>query len=399
MAILTDRSSYPDVPIPTGRDQEEGGNPDRHRPPLDPEALLVTLGDSDLDSLVRTRGTVVGYGIGGVFRALFAQMDDHHVETDAMTEVGEEPEQDPPVRPEPVGPTDPPIDVNVKASERLHKHMERFLSSYEAREFASTCTATQLAQATAYPIAVAAMGERRGWCTAEQRGAWVSRAARAFLKDDGYHWREALLTSVRRRYEAERQSETFEQAIGDGQLWLALLVAWDMLPDTSTEERLQQMTLFRDFVSRRELLGSAEEGRLAHLFSAYFRGDVIEAARSRAMRLGRTLRDLERSLTESHEQLLGAQALMGLEHRADELVWSPSGGWGITKEDQRARNVAVYVAKGDDVRTFRAEGWFVNVSRLGEVPGVPDELVAEVAALVQVLENVDARRARDGTSR
>ena len=348
---------------------------------------------------MRTRGTVVGYGIGGVFRALFAQMDDHHVETDVMTEVGEEPEQDPPVRPEPVGPTDPPIDVNVKASERLHKHMERFLSSYEAREFASTCTATQLAQATAYPIAVAAMGERRGWCTAEQRGAWVSRAARAFLKDDGYHWREALLTSVRRRYEAERQSETFEQAIGDGQLWLALLVAWDMLPDTSIEQRLQQMTLFRDFVSRRELLGSGEEGRLAHLFSAYFRGDVIEAARSRAMRLGRTLRDLERSLTESHEQLLGAQALMGLEHRADELVWSPSGGWGITKEDQRGRNVAVYVARGGDVRTFRAEGWFVNVSRLGEVPGVPDELVAEVAAFVQVLENVDARRAGDGTSR
>ena len=399
MAILTDRSSYPDVPIPTGRDQEEGGKTTELRPPLDPEALLVTLGESDFDLLVRPRGAVVGYGIGGVFRALFAQMDDHHVETDVMPEVGEEAKQDPSVRPEPVGPTDPPVDVDVKASERLHNHMERFLSSYEAQEFASTCTATQLAQATAYPIAVAAMGERRGWGTAEQRGEWVSRTARAFLKDDGYHRREALLTSVRRRYEAERQSETFEQAIGDGQLWLALLVAWNMLPDTTTEERLQQLTLFRDFVSRRELLGSAEEGRLAHLFIAYFRGDVIEAARSRAMRLGRTLRHLERSLGESHEQLLGAQTSMALEHRADELVWSPPGGWGIVKENQHDGKVQVYVAKGDDVRTFRAEGWFVNISRLGETPRVQDELVAEVDAFVQVLENVDARRAGDGTSR
>ena len=399
MAILTDRSSYPDVSIPKGRDQGEGGKTGEHRPPLDPEALLVTLGDSDLDPLVRSRGTVVGYGIGGVFHALFAQMNDHHVETDIMTEVGEEPEQDPPVRPEPVGPTDPSIDVNVKASERLHRHMERFLSSYEAREFASTCTATQLAQATAYPIVIAAMGERRGWCTDTQRRVWVSRTARAFLKDDRFNRREALVTSVRRRYAAELHAETFDRAIGDGRLWLALLAAWNMLPDTTAEERLQQMTLFRDFVSRRELLGSADEGRLADLFGAYFSGDAIEAARSRAMRLGRTLRDLERSLGESRKQLLEAQESMGLEHRADELVWSPSGGWGITKEDQRGRNVAVYVAKGDDVRKFRAKGWFVNVSQLGEVPGVPDELVAEVAAFEQVFEKLHARKAGDGASR
>ena len=399
MAILTDRSSYPDISIPTGRDQGEGEKTGEHRPPLDPEALLVTLGDSDLDPLARPRGTVVGYGIGGVLRALFAQMNDHHIETDVMTEVGEEPERDAPVQPEPVGATDPPIDVDVKASERLQRLMERFLSRYEAAEFAPTCTATQLAQATAYPIVIAAMGERRGWCTDTQRRVWVSRTARAFLKDDRYNRREALVTSVRRRYAAELHAETFDRAIGDGRLWLALLAAWNMLPDTTAEERLQQMTLFRDFVSRRELLGSADEGRLADLFGAYFSGDAIEAARSRAMRLGRTLRDLERSLGESHEQLLRAQSLMGLEHRADELVWSPAGGWGITKEDQRGRNVAVYVVKGDDVRTFRAKGWFVNVSRLGEVPGVPDEVAAEVAAFVQVLENVDARRARDGTSR
>ena len=195
---------------------------------------------------------------------------------------------------------------------------------------------------------------------------------------------------MRRRYAAERRAGAFDRAIGDGQLWLVLLAAWNMLPDATIEDRLQQVTLFRDFVSRRELLGSVEEGRLADLFGTYFAGDVIDAARSRAMHLGRTLRDLEQSLGESHDELLWAQAATGVEHRADDLVWSPTGGWGIAKEDQHGRNVAVYVAKGDDVRKFRAEGWFVNVSQLVAMPGVPEELWAEVVAFVQVLENVDA---------
>ena len=73
---------------------------------------------------------------------------------------------------------------------------------------------------------------------------------------------------------------------------------------------------------------------------------------------------------------------MKLEHREGELVWSPKGGWGITREDQHDGKVNVYVAKGDDVRPFRAEGWFVNVSRLPATPQVADDLAAEVVAFV-----------------
>lgn len=397
-AILTDRSSYPDIPIPTRAKQKEDTKTPVV-PPLDPEALLISLGESDRDSFARPRGIVVGHGIGGVFRALFARMDEQHVEADVIAAIGQDPDDvEKPAGPRGSNGDDPPVDVHAKASERLQRLMERFLDSYEAPEFATTCTATQLAQATAYPIVIAAMGQRRGWCTVTQRRAWVSRTARAFLKDDRYNQRDALVASVGRRYAAEQQGETFERAIGDGQLWLALLAAWNMLPDKTTEERLQQMTLFRDFVFRRELLGSAEEGRIAELFRAYFAGDVIEAARSRAMRLGRTLRDLEHSLGESHDQLLQAQAAVTLEHKEAELVWSPKGGWGITKADQRDGKVDVYVAKADDVRTFQAEGWFVNVSRLGKIQGVPDDLVAAVGGLEQVLES-DAGGVGDRNSR
>ena len=397
MAILTDSSSYPDVSAFTRGPSGTKKRKDERRPPLDPEALLVSLRDVGLDSIIRTRGTVGDYGISGVFRALFAQMDDENAETKVKDEVGEGSDPDPFGQSRTVVTKDPPVDVNVKASEVLQKHMERFLSIYKAREFATACTATQLAQATAYPIAVAVMGERRGWCTNEQRRSWVSRTVQALLKDDRFNQREALLTSVGRRYADGGHNEAFDREIGDGRLWLALLVAWDLLPGATTEERLQQVTLFRDFVSRRELLESTEESRLIGLFRAYSMPDAIEAACSRAMRLGRATRDLECSLGRSYEQVLRAQSSMELEYQAGELVWSPKGGWGITKEDQQGQNVDVYVAKGDDVRTFLAQGWFVNVSRLSEVPGVPAELVAEVAGFLHVLKNVDRGRVRDGT--
>ena len=387
MAILTDSSSYPDASTFVRRASVKKEGKGEHRPPLDPEALLVSLGDSDPDSLAQP-GTIGDYGISGVFRALFAQMDDHTAEVAVIDEPGEEPEHDPPDRKESVVPERPPVDVDGKASRLLQNHMDRFLNKYEAPEFPAACTATQLAQATAYPIAVAVMGEQRGWCTDEQRRSWVSRTVRALLKDDRFHQREALLTSVGRRFADENQSEAFERAIGDGQLWLSLLVAWDMLPEATTKQRLQNVTLFRDYVSRRELLGSADKSRLTGLFSAYSAPDLIEAARLRAIREGMALRKIERSLGRSYEHLREAQASMKLEHHAGEFVWSPMAGWGITEKDQQGGKVEVYVAKGDDVRKFKAHGWLVNMSQLSATPGVPADLAAGVDSFLQDLEHL-----------
>lgn len=392
MAILTDRSSYPDVSDFTRHPSGTKKRKDEHRPPLDPEALLVSLRDVGLDSIDWTRGTIGDHGINGVFRALFAQMDDDNAETEINDEIGERSDLNPYGQWRTVVMNDPPVDVNVKASEVLQKHMERFLSRYMAEEFAVACTATQLAQATAYPIAVAMMGERRGWCTNGQRRSWISRTVRTLLQNDRYNRREALLTSVGRRYSDGGHTEAFDREIGDGRLWLVLLLAWDMLSGTTADERLRQITLFRDFVSRRELLESTEESRLTGFFRAYSMPDAIEAACSRAIRHGRTIRNLECSLGQSYEQVKQAQSSIELKHQAGELVWSPKGGWGITKQDQQGQNVAVYVAMGDVVRPFRAKGWFVNVSRLSEAPGVPAKLVTEVTDFLQVLENLDRSR-------
>ena len=401
MALLTDSSSYSDVSRFTRSPSErKPGRVERHRP-LDPEALLVSLRDSYVSSSVRHRGTVSDDGIDGVFRALFAQMDDENAETHVMDEGGERPSPAPSDRIVTVVTKAPPIGVDQKASRILQNHMERFLGKYEAQEFATACTATQLAQAAAYPIATAVMGERRGWCTGEQRRGWVARTARVLLTDGHFDQREALLDAVGRRYADGGHTEAFAQEVGDGRLWLALLVALDMLSGGSTEERLQQLTLFRDFFSRRELLESARESRLIELFHSYSTPDAIEAAGSLAMRLDRSLRKLERSLKRSYEQIMVAQASM--EYDAGDLVWSPKAGWGIAKKRPQQGKVEVYVAKGNDARKFMTRrdskpyGWLVNVSKLATTAAAPPELVAQVDCFLRVLETEGQCRHRSNS--
>ena len=389
MAILTETSSYPDA-APSARLQyEKVGTNDDACVPLDPEALLVSLGDVDRFSDHRPQGISSDYHIGGVFRALFAQMAGDSSQADVMDDSDAEVSPSRVAQPSTVESQEPPMDVARKARDVLQRHMARFLHQLEAQEFADACTATQLAQAAGYAILVAAMGEQRSWCTDGQRHGWVTRSARALITDDRYSRREALLSVVGRRYEDSGRSREFDQAIGDGQLWLTLLCAWSMLPDASAEERLQQVTLWRDFVGRRELLGATERGRLDGLFRAYFAPDVIETARSRAERLGRRIRDIEGALERSYEDLKKAQASTRLSHRAGEVVWSPKGGWGITREDQEDDKVKVYVAMADDVRNFKASGWFVNVSRIGETAGASAELVASVEAFLRDIVKVD----------
>ena len=100
------------------------------------------------------------------------------------------------------------------------------------------------------------------------------------------------------------------------------------------------------------------------------------------------LRKIERSLGRSYEHLREAQASMKLEHHAGEFVWSPMGGWGFTENNQQGGKVEVYVAKGDDVRKFKAHGWLVNMSQLSATPGVPADLAAGVDSFLQDLEHL-----------
>ena len=117
MALRTDSSSYSDVSPFT--QSPSGKKPRRveRRPPLDPEALLVSLRVSYPNSLVRNHDIVSNNVIDGVFRALFGRVDDENSETQVMDEVGEGPSPAPSDRiVRVVTEEDPPNAVDLKSS-------------------------------------------------------------------------------------------------------------------------------------------------------------------------------------------------------------------------------------------------------------------------------------------
>jgi hypothetical protein len=385
--LLHDASAYPDHW--RSREKRKKETTDEERPPLDPAELLTSLGGANSERHPSTQASVAGGSVSGVFRALFARMDDVAAESEVIDEEDDgstetrDPKQ-PAVVPR-ASLKGNEVDADTKAQKLLAKHMNRFFQEFEGEKFVAECTATQLAQATCYPIAVALMGGRRKWCSDQDSHAWVSRAVRGLLTRDRFHDRQAMLTLVQKRYEAEGRSDALLRAIGDGQLWLTLLVAIDALTGTTQEEVLVKLTLFRDLLERGELLAATDSARVMALFRDYYDPDAIELARTRAVRLGGALRRVERSLAEHYDTLMSAQARQMIEHRHGDLVWSPKGGWGVVESDQSGDIVEAYVAQADDVRTFKAQGWLLNVSHLGKKSGASAAIQSDVTSFLKAV--------------
>jgi len=252
--------------------------------------------------------------------------------------------------------------------------MEKFFTRFAAPEFGQSCSAVQFTQASAYPIAVALMGRGRGWSSEEDASNWSTQVLGLLLRSDHFHGREALLDTVRRRFEAEGAADQFEAAVGDGQLWLTLLVACDMVSGDSMQRLLTKAAIFKAFIERIDLVANTDTAALRQLFRRFYDSDALAAALGRVHELGNSLRRLEDQLRSRYEALKEGQRTVPLLFRCGDVVWSPKGGWGIAEEDQKATQVRVFVVQAGEIRLFSADGWLVNVSRLEENPAADEAM-------------------------
>jgi hypothetical protein len=386
LELLHDSEAYPDH-HPSPRRKKKEDKESEPRPPLDPEELLTDLGSLDPTAPSIHIGAA-GSSVSGVFRALFARMDT----TDDDAEVGEEGEDGDGGQPTPPGPGPRPppssqrtADADEKAQKLLKRHMERFFEEFEQESFTVACTATQLAHAVCYPIAVSLMAGHRGWCSVEDRHSWIGRAVRGLLQRDRYHHRMPMFDLVQTRYQDEDRLDVFHHAVGDGQLWLVLIVAIDALPGASPEDLLRKLTLFRDVLSRADFLQVVDEPSLMALFRDYYDSDAIEAARSQASTLGGSLRRVEQLLGESYDLLNSASGEGRARHRKGDLVWSPKGGWGMVEQEQQGEYVMVYAVQAGEVKKFKADGWWISVTGLLNSELASEALRAEATQLLEGL--------------
>lgn len=335
-AILSDSREFPD---PGGG--RRGGKEEK---PTDAE-----MGRVDLDTLIRSlseigdhplqgRAGVHGPGVpvAGVMRALFPPDEEEPTETDTDDKGEEEGERaTPPRYVEKQERQPPPHDLRAA----LRRQMEEFLRRFGDKEFAGTCTATQMVQAAAYPLAVAAVGMKTDWVSVNDAADWTCRVA-----DLLFGWPSAfqrtsrgVLDHVAARYESPSGRETFARVVGDGTLWLALTAALAEVPWEGPELRFKQILATVRAFSCPYLRPTSEPTRLRILLSRLRHIDARKTVLTQVPELRRKLRTLEAELRRSYDILVTAQLDERLNewHEVGDPVWHGDTSFGFVEKPRR----------------------------------------------------------------
>lgn len=244
---------------------------------------------------------------------------------------------------------------------RLKKQIDELQENLGSDNFVERCTATQLVQAAAFPLACAALGHSNRWLTAEEARVWVLRTTDLLLRVSLREGQQpGLLQIVRSRYGSEGRSETFDQVVGDGTLWLALIGALDRVDWTTGGGPMERALALREVVHSEQLVARAETGRLGALvFRLRLVGESETVLRQAAAITG-ILIEVESFLERWFDFLLRKQE--GGEHYVGDLVWRKSG-WGIVRSEapitKQAKLDVYWRSLGRETRMV-ASGYFVN---------------------------------------
>lgn len=369
--LLHDPSAFADpFSSRTGDAAPDGADTDvaENYEPIDPEKFVRSIESVEL--LVeegRASRTAAGPSLAGVMRAIFGSR--RAIDFDDELDVADEPESS--------GGDDPDDDAQYslktdamakrraagpadRYKQRLRDDIQKYIKEMGRAELTGRWTATQLVEASAYPLAVIYNGSTGGWVDDEQAQAWAVQVF-DILFSHGKHAR-GLLETVRARYrEADRDAD-FLRIVGDGTLWLALLSSLANLPWEGRNAGLKKALALRAVVEASELVASADAGRMRHLLSR------LEEQRARAVidtapRTIEALRRLEAALQERREETLARQEREKTRYEAGDLLWKPETVWAENVSDAVCgENAEAYLHLRARVARIKTN-LFINVTK------------------------------------
>ena len=380
LELIRDSAAYPDLRI-SGKRRKS--NEDSEPRMIDPSTLIASLASCENEAGPLGSGAHSGFGISGVFRAIFSRLDQGHDETEVIDDEGSPGAPEPPeIPPPPVG---TPRQTDDRTRAILKKHIAAFFEALDSDEFPASCSANQLVQATCYPIAVALMGATRSWCSDPDKNEWIGHPIRRLLQSDPFNHKPALLELVKHRYVDEDRHDAFLEAVGDGQLWLTLMVGIESLSGDGAEGVLSKLTLFNQLFEHQVLLAQADLPRVEFLYRHFHDPEVIRAARRHVAEARELLHRIEGELRNRSKSLIADLDASDEGHKAGDLIWSENGGWGLVRSDEHADNVVTYMARSGDERTIKSTGWLVNVTRLSTQEASREELPSQLRSLLRVV--------------
>ena len=358
--LLTEHQAFPDPDRAVGsrrdRDKEQT-EPNAEITPVDPETLVRSLGDAPVRHWPAHGGGWVGFSLFGIMRALFPEqpppIDDDEVA-----------EGDSPRRPKPPPSGAPKDRVPEPVQGRLKLQMERFIKGFTEPAFAESCSARQLVQAAAYPLAVGIVGTQGGWVSGGDAVFWARRIfdtlfqkrSRPSVQYSG------ILEGVRQRLADEGKKEIFQEVVGDGTLWLTLLKSLSLGEWSGSGAAFERALALRDAFNARILLSSTDNDKITRLIGRAEWDSLLMEADG----VVRALDGLENALESDWDALVQFQEDAAILHEPDDLLWSPKVGWAVAQEKavaERAAKFNVYLRLKAQVVRVVAAGFYVNVTK------------------------------------
>ncbi|QQX89731.1 hypothetical protein JJQ59_34980 (plasmid) [Cupriavidus necator] len=251
---------------PAGAKRTKPDDATRAGDPLDPISILCAIDEVNVpDRREATQGNWRELSLTGLMRLLFTRPDDDGGDAEAP-QAGESADDERGHKDdkgraanekEENGPE--PTDVDARHAAKVHAAVETCLEQMAETWFIRNCTASNLAQAAAFPLAIAEFGRKEGWVIPELADAWVARVI-SLLFDS----RSGLLKIVRERYASADRADEFAEEVGHGALW-ALLVTVVTNSAWSAISTFDKALMIRAISREKSLLGSADASRLRRL--------------------------------------------------------------------------------------------------------------------------------------
>ncbi|MCC6694347.1 MAG: hypothetical protein IT365_01835 [Candidatus Hydrogenedentes bacterium] len=357
-AIFSNRE-FPDPVFVSEKAEEE----DKDRPAVDPHQLVRSIElIPERHSGMQHQGPGAGFSLHGIMRILFEstrRSSDENFdvdETGSVLDVDDEAEL-----PKKTQREEPPESLKS----RLVKTMEHFLEQETEAEFLTECTATQLSQATAFPLAVAARALDGGWIDESMAESWFVRVLNLLfntqLEDDNGCLHAGALALVTHRYSKERRLSTLEKVFGDGLLWSALVLAFSHLQWDQAKRFLAKELYLRDLFDAPILYARADPETVSRTIQGYRGRGSAKELLSEAEKIARRVKTLEKCLSYEFEEL--CQRQKGLKHEIGDLVYRPKAGFGWTRENapiSSSSKLSIYLRRKGDEGKF-CSNWYCNV--------------------------------------
>lgn len=254
---------------------------------------------------------------------------------------------------------------------RLLQQLNKFIDNLSSVEFADRCSARQLQQAVAYPLAVTKFVTQGplGQGIEGELSDIIVKVVEVLLKrkvtlitNNKKRILEPLLEEVFQRYCRENREEDFWRVIGDGVLWLVLMSSLAMIQ--KQKKQFELALLIGDVVQNKLLTATATPDRVAMLANRLVNEDSSVTHIKKASMVTEAVAALEEHLECCWEQYDSTKRVF--DDKIGDWLWRPNIGFARITSQQKKRDQAnIHVrARATDLQNAVYLNYYLNIRQL-----------------------------------